>query len=340
MNSASPIVSEAGKFLNGCDHCLAFSSQSSRQSWFPFVMLPQLLAVNPIAVNASAEVCAHHRESFAGSQGKSYISGIREACQRMQWGNLRHLDSERWSKMTEQEWLACNDPQKMLEFIQGEATDRKLRLFCCACCRRIWPLLANDGKRAVEVAERYADGLVGKAELIDPWPLNGPPYVSSEAVNWAKSKAASAASDAARMAAADDKGSMSKQSFTREVAFYAAGAVAWTVAGAAKSATEAGSWASAWNNAEACEYMEQALLLRDLFGNPYSPLILAPSWITADVITLAGHVYHDRSFHDMSELADALEDTACTNSEILNHCRREGPHTRGCWLLDLILGKK
>ncbi len=62
--------------------------------------------------------------------------------------------------MTEEEWLACDDPAMMLAHVEGSAGDRKLRLFACACCRRLWHLFAEEeGRRAVEVAERFADGL-------------------------------------------------------------------------------------------------------------------------------------------------------------------------------------
>src|SRR4051812_13569039 len=68
--------------------------------------------------------------------------------------------------MTEAEWLSCGDPDAMLVFLQDKGLDRKLRLFSCACCRRVWHLLGKGASRtAVETAERFADGLVGEVEL-------------------------------------------------------------------------------------------------------------------------------------------------------------------------------
>jgi len=56
-------------------------------------------------------------------------------------------------------------------------------------------------------------------------------------------------------------------------------------------------------------------------------------------MTIAKTIYHERASQRMSELAEALEEAGCTDAEILQHCRGPGPHIRGCWVIDLILGK-
>jgi len=80
-------------------------------------------------------------------------------------------------------------------------------------------------------------------------------------------------------------------------------------------------------------------LIRDVFGNPFRPVVVAPEWLTPDVLAIAAGIYSERAFDRMPILADALQDAGCDSSDILNHCRQPGEHVRGCWVVDLILGK-
>src|SRR5205823_5559696 len=84
----------------------------------------------------------------------------------------------------------------------------------------------------------------------------------------------------------------------------------------------------------------QADLVRDVFSNLYSPVILDPmcrEWREALVARLARSIYEDRSFECMPILGDALEEAGCTDVEVLAHCRADTKHARGCWVLDLVL---
>ncbi|MBN9518636.1 hypothetical protein J0H58_08980 [bacterium] len=82
-----------------------------------------------------------------------------------------------------------------------------------------------------------------------------------------------------------------------------------------------------------------ASLIRCIFGNPFRPVALDPVWRTEAVVALATGIYAERAFERLSVLADALEDAGCVNSGVLEHCRSDGPHARGCWVVDLQLGK-
>ena len=84
----------------------------------------------------------------------------------------------------------------------------------------------------------------------------------------------------------------------------------------------------------------QCKLVRDIFGNPFRPVSINPIWLTPAVVKFAQTVYDGRQFADLPERADALEEAGCTNDDILTHCSQPGEHVRGCWVIDLILGKK
>ena len=87
------------------------------------------------------------------------------------------------------------------------------------------------------------------------------------------------------------------------------------------------------------ELAKQAAFIRDIFGNPFHSHILESAHQTATVIALAEAIYADRAFDRLPILADALEDAGCENIDILKHCREPGEHVRGCWVIDLLLGK-
>ncbi|QDU19479.1 hypothetical protein [Urbifossiella limnaea] len=80
-------------------------------------------------------------------------------------------------------------------------------------------------------------------------------------------------------------------------------------------------------------------LLREIYGDLFLAEAFDPSWRTEAVVGLARGMYAERDFGPMPVLADALEDAGCTSGEVLDHCRGPGPHVRGCWVVDLVLGK-
>jgi hypothetical protein len=224
--------------------------------------------------------------------------------------------------MTEQEWLACSDPQKMLEFVEDKVSDRKLRLFAVACCRRIWHLMSDERIRAaVEVAERYSDGVASPEELdaaqtkvrscyveYDPWGIEQEVAEAAEWTLWAVAKEGTdvAAATAARVPGYD----VTEKTGWNEARYYAA-------------------------------YKGQSDLFRCLLGSlPFRPVTLNPAWRTSNVTALAQTIYDDRAFDRLPILADALEDAGCDNADILNHCRAPGVHVRGCWVVDLLLGRE
>ncbi len=90
----------------------------------------------------------------------------------------------------------------------------------------------------------------------------------------------------------------------------------------------------------AAEPGRQAALLRDIFGGPPRPAGFDPTWRASAVVALATGIYAERAFDRLPVLADALEDAGCGAPDILGHCRGSGPHVRGCWVVDLVLGKE
>jgi hypothetical protein len=95
-----------------------------------------------------------------------------------------------------------------------------------------------------------------------------------------------------------------------------------------------------WRRCARLTKREQPVIFREIVGNPFRIVAADASWLTSTVTALARQMYDSRDFTAMPILADALQDAGCDNEDILNHCRGEGVHVRGCWALDLLLAKE
>jgi hypothetical protein len=215
--------------------------------------------------------------------------------------------------VTEGEWLACTDPQPMLGFLFHHPgySERKMRLFAVACYWQVaefhWdePLFEAE----IEAIELYADGLVGEDALV--------------AVSLAHLR---------ELFPDEEEPALH---FVRSEGDYAV----WIADWAAQRTRYAGDRSWPAGAAEA----EQAGLLRDLFGNPFRPVAVGPSWLAwgdGTVVKLAQGIYDGRAFDRLPVLADALEEAGCDQADLLAHLRGPGPHVRGCWAVDLVLGKE
>jgi hypothetical protein len=225
--------------------------------------------------------------------------------------------------VNETEWHRSETPEKLLAHLSRHgASERKLRLFACACCHRIRHLLADARSwGAVEVAERYADGRATVDELtaartaaleVDPLGLDE-------------------ATDAVANAAEDDPDA-------------ALGSAILTAERAANAVAEAlihgGVDLDAWRSARQAEAAAQARLVREVFGNPFRRVRAKVPWLRWNdgvVPKLARAIYDERAWERLPVLADELEEAGCGSPAILGHCRPAGEHVRGCWVVDLVL---
>jgi hypothetical protein len=225
--------------------------------------------------------------------------------------------------MIESEWLACADPQAMLRHLGCKAGDRKRRLFACGCCRRAWRLLGDPRIRtALETAERYADKAATETELEN---ANDCAEVVYRSRNQTPGGHAAAHAVVSTTAGSIDP---------LHTALLAAQAIVNPRNTAEPSKAERASFED--------ERAAQTCVLRDIVGNPFHPVAVEASWLRwhdGTIPKLAQAMYDCRVFDRTTTLADALEKAGCAQFDILEHCRSGNEHVRGCWVVDLVLGK-
>jgi hypothetical protein len=204
--------------------------------------------------------------------------------------------------VTEAAWLTCTDPQQFPYELLRAFSDRKMRLIAVGCCRLIWDRLCDAGRKAAEVAEAYAEGRAGKDECDH---AQGAVRVLLPSGNRCSPY----------------------------------GAVAWTLERGYVACQAA--HMAAYNIRESTPIPLATLadLFRCVTGNPFNRFVLDPQSRSSAVLSLAESIYADRAFDRLPILADALQDAGCDDEQLLAHCRSGGPHVRGCWAVDLVLGK-
>ena len=227
--------------------------------------------------------------------------------------------------MTEQEWLECKDPQKILEFLKGRASDRKLRLFLTAWGHRtLVDSPYEDLTDVVPAVELFVEKAISPADFAP----------AREEIGWGTSEMCE---------------SLNLRAEVLSVAVQEEPVSAEAASQAAARALEG------WRmNVPDLDIHKENLalcnLLRDIFGNPLRPIAISPSilaWRDSTIPRLALAVYDKRQLPGghldpalLAVLADALEEAGCRDADILGHLRSPGPHVRGCWPVDLLLGRK
>ena len=238
--------------------------------------------------------------------------------------------------MTEAEWLNSGAPNTMFLYIGGEVLDRKRRLLACGLGRHLWPALKDARSRdAIAVAERFADGAAEVDELA--------------AAEVGSRKAMDAVRKYERAKERYDcRGTATSVWATgHDVQEWYVGNSAPDPAAPAYSSSPRDT--AIWEDAVEAMHKQGGDwhgelrwlcgAIRCVFGNPFRPVAVPARWRRSAVVKLARGIYGDRAFDRLPILADALQDAGCEDAEVLAHFRGDGPHVRGCWVVDGVLGK-
>ena len=228
--------------------------------------------------------------------------------------------------MNELDWVAGADPIGMLDYLGEGASDRKLRLFACACVRRFWSAFTYPVPReAVALAERLAEGTATPEEV--------------EAMRAQAEASAGNAPEFEQFAYIAASATLAEQ---------ASEAAATACARIRQHAVRIAAYETIYteNEAEVVarasqeESHRQVELLNELFGNPFRPVAIEPHWLAwgdGVVVRMAREIEEAQRFAELPYLADALMDAGCDAEPLLRHLRQTRGHIRGCWALDALL---
>jgi hypothetical protein len=234
--------------------------------------------------------------------------------------------------MTEGEWLHGDDLAAKVYYLGEGYSFRKARLFAVACGRSVRALAADPTVRGLlTFLERVADDprQVGRDELYESLSLASrlltpglphPEEFPAQAVDWAFRALPDRMMLAAATLCAQAESRIAREA-SRDVPV------------------------DSFDPARQVLFDQTALghyraFLLDIAGNPFRSVAWDPAWRTADALGLARGIYDERAIDRLPLLADALMDAGCDNEAVIGHCRSNGPHVRGCWVVDRVLGKE
>ncbi|WP_020476417.1 hypothetical protein [Zavarzinella formosa] len=217
--------------------------------------------------------------------------------------------------MTEAEWLSNNDVIKLLAHLNRPPDDRKLRLYAIACCRDVWDHLTEPASRdGIEWAERFADGLDSRDAEYTRLEKASMEVFAKYYREWSATPP-------------DEVGWRGLNDLTEAVH------LAWAVMNFERAKPYQ-------SDLRRHEQLITSRHVYEVFVNPFRPVTFLAEWRTSTVLALAQQMYDSRDFSAMPLLAEALQNSGCEDEAVLTHCRGLGPHVRGCWVVDLILGKE
>jgi hypothetical protein len=201
--------------------------------------------------------------------------------------------------------------QEVLKRVSGRLSARKARLIACAWARETEPAPGGTRSQAILLAERFADGKASAHELAaarfggrfqaghEAWPVCWSPDVDMDSFHLLSRTAAWATGILCILSATPLSEGLSEAE-TR-----------------------------------------LAHIIRDIVHESCRPVSIPPAlkvWTDGTVVKLARSIYDERAYDQMPILGDALEEAGCADQGILDHCRAEQSHVRGCWALDAVLG--
>jgi hypothetical protein len=235
------------------------------------------------------------------------------------------------------QWPYWSDPEAMLNAVRRGASPRKLRLLGCACCHRAWSLLTDTARRIVQLSELVADGLAERDALLkEVRPLSQEVYRAVEGA-----RGVTVFDGDPEEADPTEEEEFARLSVALQASFASILATTSGSRTAVRRALDLLADLVGWNPGE--ERRAQCHLIRDVFGNPFKPIVVDHAWLRWNngfVPKMAHAIYDDYTFQDLPILADALEEAGCNNKDVLQHCRSRKDHVRGCFVVDLVIGKR